>query len=174
MAMKPIETRYKGYRFRSRLEARVAVYLDAIGWRWEYEPEGYELDGYRYLPDFRISWDAEGGGQCWIEVKAVEPNEVEKEKARRLVELTGTPIVFIVGTPDPVKTVYGLDGFQDCMTDEGVKYCPNLISLGAYCMSKWGRPGWFMYDEQPSRFDIEACNAARSARFEFGESGATV
>lgn len=29
--MKAIETRYKGYRFRSRLEARWAVFFDALG-----------------------------------------------------------------------------------------------------------------------------------------------
>jgi hypothetical protein len=36
----PIETIYKGYRFRSRLEARWAVFMDACGADWEYEPEG--------------------------------------------------------------------------------------------------------------------------------------
>jgi hypothetical protein len=42
--MKPIETRYKGYRFRSRLEARWAVFFDAVGEGWEYEKEGYETE----------------------------------------------------------------------------------------------------------------------------------
>lgn len=51
--IKAIETRYKGYRFRSRLEARWAVFFDALGLDWEYEPEGYVLpDGTKYLPDF--------------------------------------------------------------------------------------------------------------------------
>ena len=53
--MKVIETEYKGYRFRSRLEARWAVFFDACGVRWEYEPEGYVLtDGQYYLPDFLL------------------------------------------------------------------------------------------------------------------------
>lgn len=43
---------YAGVLFRSRLEARVAVFLDAIGARWEYEYEGFDLNGTRYLPDF--------------------------------------------------------------------------------------------------------------------------
>jgi len=38
-----IETRYKGYRFRSRLEARWAVFFDALGVIWEYEKEGFEV-----------------------------------------------------------------------------------------------------------------------------------
>lgn len=51
--MKAIETRYKGYRFRSRLEARWAVFFDALGIKWEYEPEGYDLgEAGWYLPDF--------------------------------------------------------------------------------------------------------------------------
>jgi hypothetical protein len=39
--LKPIETFYRGYRFRSRLEARWAVFMDAAGIVWEYEPEGF-------------------------------------------------------------------------------------------------------------------------------------
>lgn len=42
-AIKPIETIYNGYRFRSRLEARWAVFLDSLGVKYEYEPEGFEL-----------------------------------------------------------------------------------------------------------------------------------
>jgi hypothetical protein len=41
--IKAIETRYKGYRFRSRLEARWAVFFDALGVEWEYEKEGFDL-----------------------------------------------------------------------------------------------------------------------------------
>lgn len=32
--IKPIKTQYKGYRFRSRLEARWAVFFDACGVKW--------------------------------------------------------------------------------------------------------------------------------------------
>lgn len=51
--IKPIETFYNGYRFRSRLEARWAVFFDALGIKYEYEPEGYVLNNeIYYLPDF--------------------------------------------------------------------------------------------------------------------------
>lgn len=50
--IKPIETVYKGYRFRSRLEARWAVFFDALELQWQYEPEGYQLLSRKYLPDF--------------------------------------------------------------------------------------------------------------------------
>jgi hypothetical protein len=63
--IRAIETRYKGYRFRSRLEARWAVFFDAVGLRFEYEKEGFHLpSGRLYLPDF---WLPSLG--CWAEIK---------------------------------------------------------------------------------------------------------
>ena len=51
----PIQTYYNGYHFRSRLEARWAVFFDEIGVEYEYEPEGFKLsDGTCYLPDFYL------------------------------------------------------------------------------------------------------------------------
>lgn len=58
--MKAIETTYGGHRFRSRLEARWAVWLDHVGVNWEYESEGFEVgarlslrdENHFYLPDF--------------------------------------------------------------------------------------------------------------------------
>jgi len=54
--LKPIQTRYNGYWFRSRLEARWAVFFDTLGVRYLYEVEGFELNtpGGKiwYLPDF--------------------------------------------------------------------------------------------------------------------------
>ena len=64
--IKAIETRYAGCRFRSRLEARWAVFFDTLGIRWEYEPEGFLVgfDQRPYLPDFRLP-----GLNVWVEVK---------------------------------------------------------------------------------------------------------
>lgn len=53
-SIKPIETYYNGYRFRSRLEARWAVFFDALGVKYEYEPEGFQTPAGYYLPDFRV------------------------------------------------------------------------------------------------------------------------
>jgi hypothetical protein len=66
--LKAIETKYKGCRFRSRLEARWAVFFDAIGIEWEYEKEGYKLPSGWYLPDF---WLPET--KTWVEVKPELP-----------------------------------------------------------------------------------------------------
>ena len=53
--IKAIETEYNGHRFRSRLEARWAVFFDALGVEYVYEPEGFTLpSGQEYLPDFKV------------------------------------------------------------------------------------------------------------------------
>ena len=60
--MKAIETMYNGYRFRSRLEARWAVFFDALGVKYEYEPEGFLLpSGKCYLPDFKVKCHGKRG-----------------------------------------------------------------------------------------------------------------
>jgi len=64
MGIKAIETEYKGYRFRSRLEARWAVFFDILKIPWEYESEGFDLDGEWYLPDFHLLHI-----DTWIEIK---------------------------------------------------------------------------------------------------------
>ncbi len=53
--MKPINTFYNGNYFRSRLEAKWAVFFDELGILYQYEPEGFESEsGDRYLPDFYL------------------------------------------------------------------------------------------------------------------------
>ena len=63
MALRPIETHYNGYRFRSRLEARWAVFFDALGWTYQYEPQGFLLPDDTPVccrisssPRFRSGW----------------------------------------------------------------------------------------------------------------------
>ena len=56
--IRAIETVYNGYKFRSRLEAKWAVFFDAVGIKYQYEIEGYEMDDIRYLPDFYWQWRA--------------------------------------------------------------------------------------------------------------------
>lgn len=94
MDIKPIETNYKGYRFRSRLEARWAVFLDALDIKWEYEKEGFELPSGRYLPDFWLQdW------KIWLEIKPEKPTEEEQQKAIELCELSGYAVLISEGLP---------------------------------------------------------------------------
>ena len=186
-----IQTRYKGYRFRSRLEARWAVYLDAVGWTWEYEPEGFNLgDAGMYLPDFLLRSDGREGGPAgtpmlWIEVKAIEPTEDERTKAAALVAQTKIPVAFAVGVPDADRISEGLLGMEWLESFEyseptdypfpspydRVYMQRNLASIDAYCFQKWGRPGWNMGCATPDSTDWAAAMRARGARFEHGESG---
>ena len=74
--IKAIETKYHGYSFRSRLEARWAVFFEQIGVKFEYEPEGFDfsdvphIDAYLdpsdryYLPDFWLPTL-----KCYVEIK---------------------------------------------------------------------------------------------------------
>ena len=86
--MKAIETFYNGHRFRSRLEARWAVVFDALGVKYEYEPEGFVLpDGTYYLPDFRVKCHGTRGNcnpeesfDLYIEVKG----RMTEEDARKI------------------------------------------------------------------------------------------
>ena len=43
MSVTPLETLYHGVYFRSKTEARFAVFLDCLGIKWEYEPQGFDL-----------------------------------------------------------------------------------------------------------------------------------
>lgn len=77
--IKPIETAYNGYRFRSRLEARWAVFFDAAGIEYQYEPEGFELsDGTKYLPDFylpKVHVLGKENTGLWVDVKSGKEND---------------------------------------------------------------------------------------------------
>ena len=96
MQPRAIETRYSGCRFRSRLEARWAVYLNAIKAKWVYEPEGFVLsDGTHYLPDFFVyRYDSDENERArdwgyWLEVKPVAPTAAESEKFAMLCRESG-------------------------------------------------------------------------------------
>lgn len=94
--MKIIETKYKGYKFRSRLEARWAVFFDAIGLPYLYEKEGYDLEGTWYLPDFWIpDWNA------FVEIKGDKPSQEEKRKCLLLQGASKKTVLLIYGTPYP-------------------------------------------------------------------------
>ena len=102
MTIKAIQTVYKGYKFRSRLEARWAIFFDALGLDWEYEPEGYELpDGTYYLPDFYLP-----SMRIWVEVKPRKLNAEEQKKAFLLSSSTGDVVIHLSQIPDPSE-LYG-------------------------------------------------------------------
>ena len=90
-----IATTYRGVRFRSRLEARWAVFFDAMGWRWEYEP--FDADGY--IPDFVLL----GDDPVLVEVKpAIVPDDFDSVAPAAYRALDGhwrRDILFVGVTP---------------------------------------------------------------------------
>ena len=173
--IKAIETRYKGYRFRSRLEARWAVFFDALGIEWQYEPEGYELPSGRYLPDFYLPTVREG---LWVEIKPEPPTLLEQAKIRELSEATGTAVTFRVW--EPIKNIELNDfdvnfifhdardfwdgGFQFCVCWECGKVGFEFEGRGDRVCGHGG------HDDSGHGHPrvLSAALAARGARFEHG------
>jgi hypothetical protein len=170
MEIKAIETVYKGYRFRSRLEARWAVFFDALGIEWVYEPEGFELpDGSRYLPDFFVYIDKsrglrEGSGY-WIEIKGQEPRADEIKKLSQLCQLTDHTGYIFSGLPSEKTWIccHRLGSIHEHgQDDEEVPWMRKFLFEMAI---PWNRCA--NYNHSVSKSVI----AARSARFEHGERG---
>ena len=157
--IRAIETHYKGYRFRSRLEARWAVYFDTIGIDWEYETEGYDLGkvGW-YLPDFWLPQV-----NMWAEVKGKAFTKKEKVKCEALVEMTGNECLLLEGMPeyttyfDTKGIDYLISGYHNYFVDENRFYS---------CTEFFGN---FDEDSYAGEDVKQAINNARSARFEHGE-----
>ncbi|MFF9861127.1 PDDEXK family nuclease [Streptomyces tendae] len=117
MAIQPIETRYKGHRFRSRLEARWAVFMDHLGVPWQYEPQGYVVDGQPYLPDFLVWPDTDCA--FWLEIKGTFPGKDELTKARGLAQGTGiTAYVYWAKPEPPAPDLSHLTDSEYCGFDE--------------------------------------------------------
>lgn len=192
--IKAIETRYKGFRFRSRLEARYAVFFDSLGIKWDYEPEGFHLsNGVMYLPDFYLpEYDA------WIEIKGKKADESELDKCSDFFNLIDGQSemhdLLALGVPeitwDVVKRIsdrakeYGYD-FEEradllCHIEDIVKKRTKVYLFEGLLES-----GWFFADIGPIQIHVPnalyflkrapqeevttAFHRARSARFEYGE-----
>lgn len=90
-----IPTTYAGCTYRSRTEARWAVWFDAVGLRFQYEAEGFSIRSGYYLPDFWIAdWN------MFFEVKGAEPTEEECRKCAELSELAECDVLLAIGAPE--------------------------------------------------------------------------
>lgn len=121
MQIAAIQTAYKGYNFRSRLEARWAVFFDALGINWEYEPEGFELPFVgMYLPDFRVV--SPQGLVSWYEVKPKGVSHDAKFDAFKRALPVGVSATLLEGDP---ATFLDLDSLCD-----GPVVCPRCGHIG--------------------------------------------
>ena len=176
--MRSIETEYAGRRFRSRLEARWAVFLDVCHADWEYEPQGYVLDdGTRYLPDFQVRGvrfrraDGMDVTDIAIEVKGVmDPASEAKVKAyaeeRPILVLGGLPH----GPNYAANLSYGLegDGAVALLEPSGRRFVvPGVDDDGRFALFDAGWPALAYLESKPTR---DAYAKAAMARFEFGQT----
>ena len=178
MNIKPIETVYNGYRFRSRLEARWAVFFRAVGIEYQYEPEGFDMDGLRYWPDFYLpSIDR------WFEVKGKPLSVEEIKKCEEFCfrkDNYGIKFSIVIGPPQPAAFQFNEPGYKDCLGIEEYTwqwpselypenmriYAGKLVEKEYY--SRFGLGIWVVPDADPAKV-LEACKLAREARFEYGE-----
>ena len=114
--IKSLPSYWGGTTFRSRVEARWAVFFDRIKMRWEYEPEGYELgDGTWYLPDFWLP-----DMSTWAEVKPDDgPTDEERSRVTMLVRGTGHNCLVLNGAPWPRM-------YEFCVLDDLGTYWANV------------------------------------------------
>lgn len=199
MNIKAIETSYKGYRFRSRLEARWAVFFDAMGWEWLYEHEGYQSDNVRWLPDFYLPQH-----DLLVEVKPdwllVDDQELYKLSAildyhqgPDFLYNPGGGILLLDGIPfcefgDGRPLFYGLVWLKGVMPVLYDICYPHIHSASRTIFDGWDKNVGFLIKDtlkdserngdpvleyrHPFDFNfVYGCRSARSARFEHGESG---
>lgn len=188
--IKPIETKYKGYRFRSRLEARWAVFFDTMGIEWKYETDGFDIDGGWYLPDFFLPYKA--GGPSWGYWVEIKPTSLDQDQAALLdglARITGHRSFAICGDPWPQS--YQVSMFEHYHGDQpnkfplhenGVFYqlemnidCEKSLSWNEFGASFGGHRHSLLQwpivgDDEVNRAMLSAFEAARAARFEHGET----
>ncbi len=97
-------TLYQGVRFRSRLEARWAVFFDALGLAWTYEPIIEGVNGY--LPDFQI------GPLAFVEVKpdSWSGPKQDLDKFADFLRVTDRALFVCVGEPGKWRNGQRFDG----------------------------------------------------------------
>jgi hypothetical protein len=177
--IKAIETHYRGFRFRSRAEARWAVFFEAAGIRFEYEPEGYVINGRPYLTDFWLP-DA----RMWLEVKRGEVTEEEKGLCKGLAVETGYRCLLANGPPRPDGGITAYCEHRECASscwpgdchiaddrrNAGVFW---LVSPGSGASRIILTDNMTAHDRYPEVCTATARGYAASlaARFEHGQSG---
>lgn len=191
--IKAIETSYSGYRFRSRLEARWAVFFDVMGIRWTYESEGFEVTGHhskpiRYLPDFLLLETT-----TYVEIKPVYPPSESEMKKIIAVTAHGDLDVLLLYGPEAggnygAALFLGRDNPNHFRLIDRLQFstCPICNTAGVYRVPEIDGPSIFRCFNQScqgySHLEIkkevdwlttrvqEAIVAARSARFEYSKT----
>lgn len=97
LAIQAIPTTYNGTTYRSRLEARWALFFSVLNLRSEYELQGYNTTAGYYLPDFWLP-----DLRMFAEVKPVPFTREQKAKCAAVSHGTGFPFLLLSGSPERV------------------------------------------------------------------------
>ena len=128
--MKAITTHYNGYKFRSRLEARWAVFFDEGCIRYEYEPEGFKLkNGLCYLPDFYLPEE-----NMYVEIKPPRESAWKDiEKAAAFVGNGIDTLLFLPNIPDASHVIWYFPVMYWHSVEQAVKikWCPFIPAAPA-------------------------------------------
>jgi hypothetical protein len=176
--VRPIETQYKGFRFRSRLEARWAVFFDAAGIEWQYEVEGYNINGHPYLPDFWLPQF-----ETFVEIK---PNTEACKPAEPIIaslaKATGHRGIIIAGSPNVIEPpkIFTFTNPFAYKHEAAWQQCPfcERVSIGNVyerdldgCDCAPGTRFIHYPSKRPMPRIDHAMHEAQRARFEHGENG---
>ncbi|MEU5858911.1 hypothetical protein ABZ799_26640 [Nocardiopsis dassonvillei] len=74
------------------------MFFDHLDIPWDYEPEGYLIDGEPYLPDFLLYPNTDRA--FWFEVKGTFPTDDELSKAQGLATGTERPVYVYYAKPE--------------------------------------------------------------------------
>lgn len=95
--MKSLPSEFEGVLYRSRMEARWAVFMRTCGVPFEYEVEGFNLGGgLKYLPDFYLPFQ-----DSFMEVKSPVCDPADWNKIHRLSNESGKNIFVFTQNPHP-------------------------------------------------------------------------
>jgi hypothetical protein len=137
-SIKPIETDYDGYAFRSRTEARYALMWRTLFWPYEFEKQSFVLECGPFVPDFWLP------GRGWFEVKGPPPTKYHEELCRCLAVETQEVVALGQGQP-------GLDTILICFHPNGERLMTTLV--------------WYLTQRSSWENAAEAIKAARTKRF---------
>lgn len=123
---KVLPTRYRGTSYRSRTEARWAVFFDQLGIVHDYELEGFATGREGYLPDFLLA-----GQSLWAEVKpTIDADPAGVAKLRNFIAARKRERGVILTSLRPGEMTFllmGPDGWGDTWDDDRSTWltCPD-------------------------------------------------
>lgn len=185
---KAIQTYYNGHNYRSRLEAKWAMFFEKAGIEFQYEPEGIQFDdGVRYLPDFYLPQQ-----NTFFECKGLMSDYDEskiKHLCSWLYDKTGDMKEVIIGYPEmKFEIVWAEDDsegrriFVHCNDDMAwlckCKSCGKVFFMNGWygwhcriCNYYDGDNGFVILAEgNEDNHTYKPLHEANIARFEYGDN----